>query len=471
MIFRKGIYIYLILWSLGLSSVAAQDLYKGLFVVSEITINGNNKTKVSIILRELDFQLGDSIAPSELIEKIENSKSNLRNTLLFNFVNIEYQIVGFHVNFTIELTERWYIWPVPIFEIAERNLPAFLESPNWAEINYGFFLNRSNFSGRKEHLQLKARWGYKEQFGLSFSIPNIGKGQKHGVEFGLNKFRQQEVQYRTKDNQPLSYSNRSAYIVSSFSAIATHTYRPKFYAKHLISLSINTISLHEDSLRNDYYGSDADLMSWFNLQYVFEYDKRDYKIYPLHGYLVKVGFSKRGIGIMDDFNAPKTFLNLSGSINSELAPRLYLENVAKIRFTKDEDLPNLFRQALGYTTYLRGFELYTIDGNTFGVCVNNLKYNLLPTQNFKLPLIPWEQFNKMHLAIYTNLFFDMAYVQGKYYYNPAVGNTLQNQLLYSTGIGIDLVSYYDQVYRFEYTINSLGQSGIFLHLETPFRRW
>jgi len=471
MFFQKSIYIYLILWSLGFSSVAAQDLYKGLFEVSEITITGNDKTKEATILRELYFQVGDSIAPSELVEKIENSKSNLHNTLLFNFVAIVYQIDGFQIKFTVELTERWYIWPVPIFEIAERNLPAFLNSPNWEEINYGFFLNSRNFSGRKEFLQLKARWGYKEQLSHSFVKPIIGKKQQHGFEFGLNKFRQHEVLYRTEKNQPSTYSNQSAYIVSSFSVVATHTYRPKFYAKHQVSLAFNTVSLHEDSLRMNYYGSNADVLKWFNFQYLFEYDKRDFKIYPLHGYLVKAGISKRGIGILDGFTSPKTILHLSGSKNSEIAPRLYFENVAKIRLTKDTEQPNLFRQALGYSAYLRGFELYTVDGNSFGVSVNNLKYNLLPTRNFKLPLIPWEQFSKMHLAIYTNLFFDMAYVQGKYYYNPALGNTLQNKLLYSTGIGIDLVSYYDQVFRFEFTVNSLGQSGIFLHLETPFRRW
>ena len=50
-------------------------------------------------------------------------------------------------------------------------------------------------------------------------------------------------------------------------------------------------------------------------------------------------------------------------------------------------------------------------------------------------------------------------------------NSLVNDFLYSTGIGFDLVTYYDQVYRLEFTLNSLGKTGIFLHLETPFRRW
>ncbi|MCF8378550.1 MAG: hypothetical protein K9H49_03170 [Bacteroidales bacterium] len=449
----------------------SQTIYDRLFVITDISINGNEKTKASIILRELDFKEGDSIAPAELIEKIVVSKINLNNTLLFNFVDILYLIDEFNITINIELTERWYTWPVPIFEIAERNLPAFLESPNWEEINYGFFVTRNNFRGRKELLQLKARWGYKEQFSLSYSKPNLGKEQKHGIDVGINNFRQHEVTLWTENNQPLDYSNHVSYIYSSFSAFIAHSYRPKFYAKHDLSFTYNAASLHEDSLRQDFYGSDVDILDWFNFQYQFEYDRRDYKIYPLHGYLIKVGISQRGLGLLKGFDSPKSSLLLSGSINYELAPRLYIENVAKVRLTKDENMPYLFRQALGYTTYHRGFELYTIDGNSYGISINNLKFNLLPTQNFKIPLVPWEQFNKVHLAVYTNLFFDLSYVQGKYYYNPAVGNTLQNQILYSTGFGIDLVSYYDQVYRFEFTMNSLGQTGIFFHLETPFRRW
>ena len=120
MIFRKSIYLYLILLSLGFSSVASQDLNESLFKVSEITITGNKKTKKEVILRELVFQVGDSISPAELIEKIDDSKSNLYNTLLFNFVDILYQIDNFQNKFTVTLTTRYYIRQNPIFKIKKR---------------------------------------------------------------------------------------------------------------------------------------------------------------------------------------------------------------------------------------------------------------------------------------------------------------------------------------------------------------
>jgi hypothetical protein len=46
-------------------------------------------------------------------------------------------------------------------------------------------------------------------------------------------------------------------------------------------------------------------------------------------------------------------------------------------------------------------------------------------------------------------------------------NPLANQLLWGTGVGIDFVTYYDLVIRFEYTINKQGETGFFINLVAP----
>ena len=40
---------------------------------------------------------------------------------------------------------------------------------------------------------------------------------------------------------------------------------------------------------------------------------------------------------------------------------------------------------------------------------------------------------------------------------------MANQYLYSGGIGFDLVTYYDRVFRLEFSINKFGETGIFIH--------
>ena len=38
-------------------------------------------------------------------------------------------------------------------------------------------------------------------------------------------------------------------------------------------------------------------------------------------------------------------------------------------------------------------------------------------------------------------------------------NFLVNKLMYSFGVGIDFVTYYDKILRFDYSLNALGESG------------
>jgi hypothetical protein len=179
--------------------------------------------------------------------------------------------------------------------------------------------------------------------------------------------------------------------------------------------------------------------------------------------------TRRGIRLLDDFKFPKTHLTLIGNYNKPLSNRIFWGSAAKVRITKDEFLPYYFREGLGFNTYLRGFEYYLIDGNSYFLSINNLKYALIRNVNHTIKWIPWEQFNKIHFSLYIGAFFDFAFSQGRFYENDE--NTLVNKLLFSGGLSVDFVSYYDQVLRLEFTLNSLGDPGIYLHVEMPFTRW
>ena len=126
-------------------------------IVSLIEIKGNNITKKNIITRELDFSVNDTLLYSDLLKKIEYSRENLKNLRLFNLVEIDLKekkdVDKKYVKIivSISLTERWYIWPFPIFEVYDRNFNVwwseFKESDysDFSRINYGIFLNWENF--------------------------------------------------------------------------------------------------------------------------------------------------------------------------------------------------------------------------------------------------------------------------------------------------------------------------------------
>ena len=97
-------------------------------IIRDVVIEGNKVTKRNIILRELVFVRGDTIEKMELLTTLERSKENLLNLSIFNFVSFDVKhFPGNRIDVIITVQERWYIWPTPIFEFADRNFSSFLE--------------------------------------------------------------------------------------------------------------------------------------------------------------------------------------------------------------------------------------------------------------------------------------------------------------------------------------------------------
>src|ERR1700734_4097906 len=57
--------------------------------IASIKVDGNYITKTTIILRELTFKQGDTIAASDWAATSLRSKNNVMNTGLFNFADVD----------------------------------------------------------------------------------------------------------------------------------------------------------------------------------------------------------------------------------------------------------------------------------------------------------------------------------------------------------------------------------------------
>jgi hypothetical protein len=80
--------------------------------------------------------------------------------------------------------------------------------------------------------------------------------------------------------------------------------------------------------------------------------------------------------------------------------------------------------------------------------------------------MPAEQFRHVPFAVYLKTYANIGYV--KNYENYEAGQGLTNRFLSSIGGGVDVVTSYDMVFRVEYTFNSEGEQGFFLHLKKEF---
>ena len=94
-----------------------------LFTIREIAISGNNKTKESVILRELPFQSGEIYNLSDLVKEFEIARKQLLNTSLFHEVVVALKkFEGNNIDILVAVKERWYLFPVPYIKFVDRNI-------------------------------------------------------------------------------------------------------------------------------------------------------------------------------------------------------------------------------------------------------------------------------------------------------------------------------------------------------------
>jgi len=448
------------------SSAAKTTERKNYVVVNEIKISGNKVTKQHIILREIPFSLRDTLNRNDIPKLVITIKQNLLNTSLFNFVTVDTLIDNSsQINFSITVAERWYTWPVPIFEVQERNFNEWWKTKNINRANYGFYLNRENFRGRKEELSFYAQFGYTEKYGISYSVPYLTHQQTSGAGFSFSYSRNREIAYKTLDNHLVYFKNSDEYIREELNGKLNYTYREGIHNKHYLEGRFVQATIN-DTLKNyskDYFLNNETQMKYFALTYSYRSDYRDSRQYPLRGYFWEFEMQHLGFGILKDekLDVSNLFFTLRGY--EKLSNRFYLSSGLKIKFSPSENQPYYVQKGLGWRDYVRGYEYYVIDAQSYATTKVGLKYEILKPRVQAINIPALNKFSTFHYAFYANIFGDMGYAKDDLYSKT---NPLANQLLYGYGAGIDYVTYYDVVIRFEYSFNKMFEHGFFLHLNS-----
>ncbi|MBY0426818.1 MAG: hypothetical protein K2Q22_14375, partial [Cytophagales bacterium] len=92
------------------------------FLIKNITLEGNKRTRNSIITRELNVKQGDTVLLKDYDSLVTWNSQRVFNTRLFNKVTIgTYPDSGRQRDLQIKMAERWYIFPIPIISFGDRN--------------------------------------------------------------------------------------------------------------------------------------------------------------------------------------------------------------------------------------------------------------------------------------------------------------------------------------------------------------
>jgi len=438
------------------------------FVVSKIIFEGNEKTKTQVMLRELLFLEGDTIKATEWVGIRKQSAENLFNTALFNHVDIyaKPSKEGM-MDIVVRVVERWYIWPVPIFEIDERNFNTWWESKDLSRASAGIFLTHNNFRGRREELKILLMGGYNQKLGISYTAPYINKKRTLGLGFQTIYTLRHEVNHKTEFDKQLYLKLKDQFVQRDILASTHVSYRPNYFFTAFAQLRYRQYQFADSLMENNpnYAPTTTGDLQYFGIYTKFKYDRRDYKSYPLDGYYADLEMKKYGLGVFDNNLNIWNFQTTLRKYWTLSRRWYYAASFIGKKSAGKSPQAYLFNRALGYgRDDVRTYQYYVIDGEDFALLKMNVKYALVSPRKVKLNFIKTEKFNTIPYAFYINLFLDAAYVNAPY---SDASNQLPNRYLYGSGIGLDFVSYYDAVARFEFGVNHKGETGFFLSFIAP----
>ncbi len=434
-----------------------------LLKVGQVKITGNKKTKDYIILRELSFNIGDSIKAGELYNEIEKAKSLIYNTNLFSIVEIRPELANaYELQLTIAVIERWYIYPAPQFKLIDRDFNEWWRTyhADLQRVTYGIKYTQYNVSGRADQLNFYLLNGYSRNFTAVYNAPYSNKKLTEGFSFATGFSQTKEFPYKTNIDNKLMQFKSDRFDKDAFFISGTYRVRKGFYRKHFLTVQYTHVKVNDSLLTEkynpDYFNINKSQIGYTDISYGYQYANIDNINFPQQGKIFTLGIIKRGLGIKGginmlsvDFTFRKYYPHSHGFFSS-----LVFMGKLKLPFRQ----PYLNQRALGYGDfYLSGLENYVVDGVVAGVGKYTISKKLL---SFKIPV----PFKIKALPYIPFSFYGKAYGETGFAYNRHELDTrLNNQLLYTGGFGLDILSLYDLKLSVEFSYNQLGEKGLFLH--------
>jgi outer membrane protein assembly factor BamA len=437
---HKTFYLILILfWIFSLEIIFQEELTAQVYLennenpvkVGKIDIQGNNKTKRDVILRELEFKSGETVS----LEEVELARKRIENLNLFNRVIFNFKENEEVRDILILVWERWYILPAIIFNINEHD---------WGKISYGLGAYHSNFRGRAETLWLSGWLGYNP--GLNFSYTNPWFAGRHRLYSSVS-LQSQRVESKTLLFQEQKERHRSITFLFG-----------KKYGIHLytdVEFRLRFINVDE-KLR---WQSDQNQDRIFTPVFRVQYDTRDLWEYPKNGSRIALSFSRSFLlnksasyqKFRLDWREFRTFLGVT------LAGRIFGEKT-------QNRLPIYEHLFLGYAERIRGYFNSVFEGENRILSSFEMRVPILKERYYELPSegLSMSYLQQLKFGMYLTVFRDA----GAVWYQD---ESLQAKHWFSGyGFGLNFILPYSNIFRLEYAFDEAGKSEYIVDVNVAF---
>jgi outer membrane protein assembly factor BamA len=440
--------------------------------IESIQITGNKKTKAATILRELEFGVGDSLLQADLYPALARNRLRVLNLSIFARAEIMVADTSAEgsISLVIQVTESWYIIPVPLFSLADRNFNVWWDEFNhsFKRVNYGIDWTQLNLTGRADALKAKAQFGYTNRYELQYRSPSLNRARTLGFETSIAYSRAHEISYNTVGNKLLFLKIPEKWLIEQLFISGTITSRPKYFTTQSLTLEYRDNRIDDTIARNfnpDYYLGGALRQRHTSAIYGITIDHRDARPYPLRGWRAIAELRWNGLLPSDDLHVGRLY----GQFDQYFPVKKWLsfEAILRGRFSYPRrKIPWSNNQGLGYGgSFVRGFEYYVVDGLDYGVLRTAAHIQVFSKQFNLGKYIPFKAYRIVPIKIYLSLNADVGWANDPHY---SAENPLANRALFGYGPGIDVVAWFDKTIRAEWSWNDLGESGFFLRINTGF---
>lgn len=461
------------------------------FVLQAIQISGNKRTRPEVITREMTIQLGESVALADTASLRERNQFNIYNLRLFNVVNCHFEVADSAAGslvFHVFVKERWYFFPVPGLAIEERNSYDFLEKMKY-NLNHplrewqvprmsGYLgIGWGNMTGRNNSLYFWGQAGFSNRLEVGYFHPWLFPEARIDAFGGVKYHTQKQLIYGTEQGKPLWGRTEQSPLMSTHKVYLGVRKRFTPFKSLFVDLVYSRFTFHDSiyQYQRNYLSNNSAKEHYPSVIIVFNNDRRDVKTFPTQGFRYRLlgrfsgglpgsstTFAKIGYSVAHyvPLSRNQRWLLAYGSQTTHTFGRkIPFYEKSTVWIDKDE-FPEYYND-------LRGYERYAIDGTTINLNKVELKYAVFPRKIVHVRQIPFKKFQDLPLGVYVALFGENGNV-----WDRSISNSdtfLKNRALYGYGIGLHLITFYDNLIRMEVAGNHLNQWGFNFHAIVPIK--
>ena len=435
------LFFWLLLFFLGFKKAQAQTIIK------KIEYSNTEQINVRVIEREMPFVLGDTL------HDLQRTLYSLENRIvsLGLFTQVDLRMIN-DSTLRIKALEKVYVWGLPKFSLADPNFSQWLQTKDIKRIALGADLFAKNLRGLKNQITISGLIGFNSYATILYEKVPQGREWNHGffVKAGVGFRSQQKMGI---ENDKLVWKNGTKPYLRYRKVGAGLNWRKGLFSTAGIQINTECIMIAPNGYLNTLFTQADSAINYYGFTAHYTLDKRVQQHFPIAGFFFNSKIHlKKIIGNRTSWTVPEINIKANKYISMH---ENWILRAGLVGTYQLSETPFYYSTGLGLDRdYIRGYEPYTFIGKGYMLGRISMAYGLKNNKKVKITEKKWSKnYGTMPFSLWCSIFAE----NGKIVEPVLVGNTLANKNLYSIGLSLHALAYYNSSLRMDVALNRLSQ--------------